>query len=115
MGFESGPNAAGEFIEHHLAHVVPIALVLRAGVAEANDQPGVSHGFNPRGMAWTGWQRPEGRPPADMAVAGPLGGPGTAGTAVVTLLRLLLLRELPLLRPRRQLRFQFPRRFRRPR
>ena len=41
---EAAPDPGGEFVEDHLADVVPVVGVLGSGVAEAYDQPGVSHG-----------------------------------------------------------------------
>src|SRR5690606_25451973 len=42
---EPRTGALGEQVEHHLPDVVPVARVLRAGVAQPDDEPGgVAHG-----------------------------------------------------------------------
>jgi hypothetical protein len=43
VAFETGTHPGREFIQHHLADIVPVALVLCARVSKANDEPGISH------------------------------------------------------------------------
>ncbi len=43
MRLEAGVDPMGERGEHHLTDIVPVAGVLRARVAETDDEPGICH------------------------------------------------------------------------